>query len=118
MYLVFDLVLGIVLGALILDLVTGYRKNEGSTWEKLLAAGKNSASILSARVMMIGGLLQQSIVEIADVIASPTVKAFVDQYMSAKAVGWTMIGAAFIAEIARRRTLSVPVLGPSGEGDK
>lgn len=111
-------VLELVLLALILDFVMGYRKGEGGTWQKFLSAGKNSASILAARVGYIGGLALQAIVEIADVVASPTVKAFIDQYVNAKAVGWTLIAAAFIAEIARRRTLTVPVIGQSGEGDK
>lgn len=116
MYFVMDLVLGLVLVGLVVDAVHGYRTGTGSVWQKLLAVGKNSASILAARVGMLGGLGLQAIVEISDIVASPGVKAFVDQYASAKAIGWTMIAAAFISEIARRRTLTVPVIGQSGTG--
>lgn len=113
---VFTFLLALVFAALVLDLVHGYRSGEGSVGDKLLAAGKNSASILAARVGMIGGFGLQAIVVLSDAIASPGVKAFVDQYMNANAVGYTMIAAALIAEIARRRTLTVPVIGQSGTG--
>lgn len=108
---------GIVL-ALAMDLVHGYWTGNGTVWEKMLAAGKSSASILAARVGMLGGAALSVVEQLADVIASPTVKSFIDQYMNAKAVGWTMIAAAFIAEMARRRTLTVPVLGQSGSEEK
>lgn len=104
----------VVLIGLVADAVHGYVTGTGTVWDKMLAVGKSSASILSARVGMIGGFGLQAIVSLAEVISSPTVKAFVDQYINASAVGYTMIVAAVIAEVARRRTLTVPVLGQSG----
>lgn len=105
----------VVLIGLVADAVHGYVTGTGNVWDKMLAVGKSSASIMSARVGMIGGFGLQAIVSLAEVIASPGVKAFVDQYINASAVGYTMIAAAVIAEIARRRTLTVPVLGQSGQ---
>lgn len=101
----------LILAGLTVDAIHGYAKGTGSMWDKMLSMGKSSASILAARVGAIGGLGLQGIVEIADVVATPGVKAFVDQYINAPAVGWTMVACALVAEIARRRTLSAPLVG-------
>lgn len=97
-----------------LDLVHGYWTGTGTIWERMLVAGKSSSSILAARVGLLGGTAMQMIEQFADIITSPTIKSYVDQYMNAKAVGWTLIGFAVIAEAARRRNLTVPLLGQSG----
>lgn len=104
--------------ALAADFYLSYRKQEGTVWQKLLAAGKSSASILQARVAAIGGIALNGIVDIADIIGNPGLKAMIDQYINAPAVGWTMVGMAFVAEWARRRTLVVPVVGSSGPPEK
>lgn len=108
----------VILVGLVADAVHSYVTGTGNVWQRMLAVGKSSASIMSARIGMIGGFGLQAIVSVADAVSSPGVKAFVDQYINASAVGYTMIAAALIAEIARRRTLTVPVLGQSGSEGK
>lgn len=102
------------LAALALDFYLSYRKTTGTVWQKLLGAGKTSASILQARVIAMGGIGLNAITDLADVIGNPALKAMIDQYINAPAVGWTMVAVAFIAEFARRRTLTVPLAGTSG----
>lgn len=111
MGLYIHLVVYAALGMLVYDFVKSYRAGTGTTWQKLLAAGKGTASILQARVAAMGGLALTGLVDLADMIGNPGVKSFVDQYLGDKgpAVGWTMVACALIAEWARRRTLATTV---------
>lgn len=112
----FRIVAYTALAVLLFDFYTSYRKAEGTVWQKLLGAGKTSASILQARVFAIGGIALNGITDLSDMIGNPALKAMIDQYINAPAVGWTMVAMAFVAEWARRRRLSVPVLGTAPVG--
>lgn len=101
----------LALAALGYDFYMSYRKTTGTVWEKLLGAGKASATILQARVAAIGGIALNGIVDLSDIIGNPSLKAMIDQYINAPAVGWTMVGMAVVAEYTRRRTLLTPVIG-------
>lgn len=114
MFLALRLIAYAALAALAYDFYTSYRGATGTWRDKLLAAGKSSASIAQARIAAMGGIVLNGIVDISDMIGNPALKAMIDQYVNAPAVGWTMVAMALVAEWARRRSLKVPVLGSSG----
>lgn len=102
----------VVLLALVVDAVHGYVHSTGTVWDRLLAVGKDSATILVARAGAIGGLGLNAIVQVADLLGAPSVSTALTTYVNTKAVGYTLAAAALVVEISRRRTLDVPVLGP------
>jgi hypothetical protein len=107
-----------LLAVLVVDAVHSYRTSDGQWRQKLLAVGKQSAVIAAARIGAIGGLVLDMVVEIANVVASPEIGTLITNNISGKAVGYTIVAAALIAEAARRRSLRtsagvpVPLLGP------
>lgn len=101
------IVFTIVFAGLVADAVHGYYTATGTVWERLLAVGKSSATIMVARLGAIGGFVLNALVEIADLIGSPAISSALTTYVDAKAVGYTLVAAAIVVEWSRRRTLRV-----------
>lgn len=106
----------IVLVGLVADAVHAYYTTTGTAWQRLLAVGKTSATIMVARLGAIGGLALNAAIEIADLVGSPAVSAALTQYVDAKAVGYTLAVAAIVVEWSRRRTLRVEAPAPVSVG--
>lgn len=106
-----SIVFYLVLGVLVVDAGHSFLTATGPFKERLLAIGKNSATISMARAGLIAGMSIPELIDLANVAISPEVRPFIEQVIPVKAVGWTMMVAAVIAEYSRKRTLSVPLIG-------
>jgi len=109
MHLALDLVLDLVLLALVAfvvaDAVRSWRGATGTVWKKLLAVGKQSATILWARFCVLLAVLADGLIELADLVGSPAVAAAMEQHLTPSTVAAIMVAVAVISEWARRRTL-------------
>lgn len=100
-------VLGLAIVAYLgFDFVKEYRAAPGSAWDRALAAGKGSATILWARFTMIVGAISTSLVSVADWLNAPGIGDAIKSALSnPKYVAAFLIGSAVLTEAARRRTL-------------
>jgi len=90
---------------MIVSIVRGYRAATGSTWTRLVAAFRGSASIFWVRLNALSVAAIGAVGEIATFAGAPGVKEAIEpwlapQYMTAYVI-FVLIG----SEIARRRTL-------------
>lgn len=105
MLILFDILLLALLAWIVFDAVRTYRATIGTVWDKLLAAGKDSATILWARFTVLIAALVNALVWLADVLNQPQVSIAIKTYLTPQLVAGIMIAIAFITELARRRTL-------------
>lgn len=82
-----------------------FQTETGSTWQKLLAATKDSATVLWSYIVGGAGMLIMSADKLADALNMPQVTSFIQQYLSPTSVGIAMCVIAIITVIARLRTL-------------
>jgi hypothetical protein len=101
----FDLIITAALIYIVVDAVMSYRAAVGSVWQRLLAAGKDSATILWARFVVVAAWIVNALVWLAELLNAPNVAAAIQQYGGPKTVAAIMVTVAFITELARRRTL-------------
>jgi hypothetical protein len=94
-----------IVGYVVVDFVREWRKAEGSLWDRLVAAGKGSATILWARFTIIVGALADLLVEVADWLNAPGVADGIKMVLQPEYVGAFIVAVALISEVARRRTL-------------
>ncbi len=87
------------------DFFHGYRQAGGSLWMRLVAAGKGSATILWARLMLVIGGLADLAVEAAGWLDAPGVSDAVKSMLQPQYVGAFIVAVALVSEFARRRTL-------------
>jgi hypothetical protein len=100
-----DAVLLAFLAYIVFEAVKDYRAAAGSVWQRVLAAGKASATIAWARFTVIVAALANSLVWLADVVNAPTVATAIETYLKPSVVAGIMVTVALITEMARRRTL-------------
>lgn len=91
---------------LLVDGVYLYRQAIGSVWQKLIAAGQGSLTILWQRIIMVSTGFVTSLVWIADAINEPMLSQAINAYLKPNVVAAIMIGAAAITVWARKRTQS------------
>jgi hypothetical protein len=103
--LVWNCLLVAALAYIIIDAVISYRAAVGTVWQRLLAAGKESATILWARFTVVVGVVVNGLVWMADVLHAPEVANAIQTYGGPKAAAAVLIVVAVITEMARRRTL-------------
>lgn len=85
--------------------VTDYKAAIGTTWQRLLAAGKDSATVLWARFTVVVTGMVTGLVWAADLVNAPSVATAITTYMKPSVVAGIMITVALITELARKRTL-------------
>jgi hypothetical protein len=105
LFFIMDVAVAAIFIYFVIDAVRSYMGTTGTTWERLLAVGKQSATILWARFTVVVTAGTGGLAWVADVLNAPQVSSAITTYMSPRVVAVLMIGAALIAEIARRRTL-------------
>jgi hypothetical protein len=87
-------------------MVIQYRKATGSTWERLLAAGKESATILWGKFCMLLSGLIASLDSFADLINMPELKTYIEMALgNPKVVAGVMLALSAVSIYARKRTL-------------
>lgn len=105
------LLLGIALAVLatyfLVDVITRWKKETTLTgWDRLLAAGRTSLTMLWGKVWMVLAGLVGNIYDVLDAIGLPGIKPYLEQVLGEpKAVGVAMVLVAGVMMIARSRTL-------------
>lgn len=102
----FNLIISMVTVALVTfivyDFVMEFKAATGTTWERLLAAGKQTETILWARFVALVGCLTQLLVQGADWLNAPGVADSIRTVMKPEYVAVYIVAIAFVTEFARR----------------
>jgi hypothetical protein len=77
----------------------------GSFWQRTLKAGKDSATIVWAKIVLVVGGLVALLDKIADLAGDGSLAAQIQQYVTPQIVSYLMIGIMFVNVWARLRTL-------------
>ena len=87
-------------------LAAQYRKSSGSRWERLLAAGRESATILWGKFCILLSALIASLDSLADFLNMPELKTYIEAALgNPKTVAAIMLVLSAVSIYARRRTL-------------
>jgi hypothetical protein len=109
MWATINVIMGIGLacwcGYLIYLFVTDYMKEQGPVWQRLLVAGKNSATILWARFQLIVTTAVGAIATLASYLDAPGVGDAIKSAIKPEYVLVAAIIIPLVSEWARRRTL-------------
>ena len=88
------------------DIYRGYAKGTGTTWERLLNAGKDSATMLWGKFTIVLAGIVGNLDKVADFLGQPEVKTYIETALgNPKAVALAMVGIAAVTMWARLRTL-------------
>lgn len=90
---------------LIYDIVRRYRASDGKTWDRLVAAGHDSAVILWAKIGLIFSAAVENADTFADLIQQPQLKPYIAEYFTPQLVGGVLAVCFVISWVARKRTL-------------
>jgi hypothetical protein len=77
----------------------------GSFWQRTLKAGRNSATIVWAKLVIMAGGLVAVLDKIADLAGDPTLTAQIQQYATPQMVAYVTIAIMLVNVWARLRTL-------------
>jgi hypothetical protein len=77
----------------------------GSFWQRTLKAGKDSATIVWAKLVIIAGGLVAVLDKIADLAGDPSLATQIQQYATPQIVGYAMMAVMCVNVWARLRTL-------------
>ncbi len=102
---VVDLAVAALVAYFIYDGVQEFASKTGTVWERLLAAGKDSVTILWGRFVVIVSGLSGGLVVLADYLNAPGVGDTIKSVIQPQYVMALTIGIGLISEFARRRTL-------------
>ena len=88
------------------QLAASYREASGSTWERLLCAGRESATILWGKICILLSGLIASLDSLADFLNMPELKTYIETALgNPKTVAGVMLVLSAVSIYARRRTL-------------
>lgn len=88
---------------IVYDFVTVFRSATGTTWQRILAAGKHTETILWARFVQLVGALSAFLAGSADWFNLPAVGDFIRTVLSDPVyVAGAFVGIAIVTEWARR----------------
>lgn len=83
-----------------------YRKETGTTWNRLLATAEHSATILWSKFCYVLAGIVGQLDNIADFFNAPEAKDFINTWIgNPKLIAGIMLAMAFITIMARKRTL-------------
>ena len=101
-----DLAFAALFAAIAWNLVSHYRKARGTPWQRLLCAGRDSATILWGKFCILLSGLVANLDGLADYAGAPELRAFIDAALgNPKAVASVMLALSLVTIAARRRTL-------------
>lgn len=95
----------VVIGWIGWTFVHAYATTAGSFWTRTLAAGRNSATIVWTKLVIIASGLVAVLDKIADLAGDPSLTSQIQQYLTPQIVGYVMIAIMFVNVWARVRTL-------------
>lgn len=105
MFVVIDLFIAALVIYFAYDLVTSFYASSGTLWQRLLATGKQSATILWSRFVVLVTGLSGGLVLLADYLNAPGVADAIKAVIQPQYVMILLIAIPLINEFARRRTL-------------
>ena len=100
-----DVIIAGIIIYFVYDAIVGYKNSTGTTWERILAAGKGSVTILWQRFVVLVTGLSGGLVILAEYLNAPGVADTIKSVIQPQYVAIFVIGMAIISEFARRRTL-------------
>ena len=100
------LVTALMIGWIVFTFVRAWITEAGSFWQRTLKAGKDSATIVWAKVVLVMGGLVALLDKIATLTGDPSLATQIQQYVTPQIVSYVMIGIMFVNVWARLRTLN------------
>ena len=85
--------------------VRAWMVEAGSFWQRTLKAGKDSATIVWAKLVLVAGGLVAVLDKIAGLAGDPSLASQIQQYATPQIVGYAMIAIMAVNIWARLRTL-------------
>ena len=105
MNVILNLILLAALLYVVVDFLRSFRAAAGTVWQRLLATGKQSATILWQRFTIAVVSFADAIVWLADLLNAPGVAEPIKSVLQPQYVAAFVMAVAIISELARRRTL-------------
>jgi len=99
------LLTALLIGWIVFTFVHAWVTETGSFWQRTLKAGKDSATIVWAKVVLIAGGLVAVLDQIASLAGDPSFAAQIQQYVTPQLVSYVMMGIMAVNVWARFRTL-------------
>jgi hypothetical protein len=95
----------LMIGWIVFTFVHAWVTETGSFWQRTLKAGKDSATIVWAKVVLIAGGLVAVLDKIANLFGDPSLATQIQQYVTPQFVSYVMMGIMAVNVWARFRTL-------------
>lgn len=95
----------LMVGWIALTFVRAWTVETGSFWQRTLKAGKESATIVWAKAVIVAGGLVAVLDKIAELAGDPSLTAQIQQYATPQIVGYVLVAIMFVNVWARLRTL-------------
>lgn len=95
-----------MIGWIILTFVHAWITETGSFWQRTLKAGKDSATIVWAKVVLVVGGLVAVLDKIASLTGDPSLATQIQQYVTPQLVSYVMMAIMAVNIWARLRTLN------------
>src|SRR5262245_14910368 len=106
MTLILNLVLVAALGYVAIDFLRSFRAAAGTVSQRLLATGRQSATILWQRFTMALAAFTDALLWLAELLNAPGVAEPIKSVLQPQYVAVFVVAVAVVSELARRRTLS------------
>jgi hypothetical protein len=94
-----------MIGWIVFTFVHAWITETGSFWQRTLKAGKDSATIVWTKVVLIVGGLVAVLDKIASLTGDPSLATQIQQYVTPQIVSYVMMGIMAVNVWARLRTL-------------
>ncbi|MGZ5871147.1 MAG: hypothetical protein ACXWKP_03440 [Bradyrhizobium sp.] len=95
----------LMVGWIAFTFVRAWMVETGSFWQRTLKAGKESATIVWAKAVIIAGGLVAVLDKFAELAGDPSLTAQIQQYATPQIVGYVLVAIMFVNVWARLRTL-------------
>ena len=95
----------LMIGWIVFTFVHAWVTETGSFWQRTLKAGKDSATIVWTKVVLIAGGLVAVLDKIANLFGDPSLATQIQQYVTPQAISYVMMGIMAVNVWARFRTL-------------
>jgi hypothetical protein len=95
----------LMVGWIVFTFVRAWTVEAGSFWQRTLKAGKDSATIVWAKLVVVAGGLVAVLDEVAGLAGDPSLATQIQQYATPQIVGYVMVAIMFVNVWARLRTL-------------
>ncbi|HEY1361496.1 MAG TPA: hypothetical protein VGF60_04580 [Xanthobacteraceae bacterium] len=105
MQMLIDVLVLAALAYVAIDAVRSFTRAAGSLWQRLLAVGKQSSTLLWQRFVVLVAGLADALAWAADLLGEPSVASALQAHLKPSTVAAVMVAVAIVSELARRRTL-------------